>query len=208
MRSQCRLDRWYVLAGMSAAGLYLVLPESPTVHARHEVDHALTLQTVVIVAVIAAIGVRISKFTPWPTMVVWTVACVTIVAINRFRIFNLVRLIGSASATENQCQLTAMVENSNEIIGLANADGTIRYASPSVETVTGVPPEQWCGERFDRILPRLISGVDDFLGQVICLGPGERADWQGEIRPVHSDTPKTVKLWSSTTSTPPKSTAG
>ena len=68
------------------------------------------------------------------------------------RIFGLLRMVGHASATENQRRLTAMVGNSNDVIGLADPDGTIRYLTPSVERITGVPADEWIGQRFDVML--------------------------------------------------------
>ena len=42
-----------------------------------------------------------------------------------------------------------MVASSSDVIGLADPDGTIRYLTPSIAPITGVPVEDWIGQRFD-----------------------------------------------------------
>jgi diguanylate cyclase (GGDEF)-like protein/PAS domain S-box-containing protein len=167
---------------------------APTTLARREVNQVLALQGAVIVAVVAVMAVQVARLIPSSTLVVWVGAGFAILVINRLRVHSLVRLVGDASETESQRRLTALVDHSHEIIGLADPDGLIRYVSPAVETITGVPAEQWVGERFDRILPANVSGVGELIGRVVRLAPGAMTSWEGEVRPVHGSSPRTMRV--------------
>jgi diguanylate cyclase (GGDEF)-like protein/PAS domain S-box-containing protein len=186
----------YVLMG--AALLHpgrLALPrQAPTVLARREVNQVLALQGAVIVAVVGVMAFQVARLLPVSTMVVWTGAGLAMLVINRLRVYSLVRLVGDASQFENEQRLTALVSHSHEIIGLADPDGTIRYVSPAVETITGVPAAQWLGEPFTKILPENVAGVSELIARVVRLAPGAVASWEGEIRPTHGGVAKTMKV--------------
>ncbi len=186
----------YVLIGASMLHpSRLIVPrQSPTAKARDEANQALAIQGVVILAVLGAIDLRIATVVPWPTLLVWNLAGITILTINRARKFSLVRMVGDASASENQRQLTAMIENSHEVIGLANADGTVRYASPSFGAVTGVPANEWTDHSFEEIIIPLAPTAQGLFDQARVLRNGDRADWEGELFPVGSNRAKTVKI--------------
>ncbi len=186
----------YVLSG--AALLHpsrLVTPQQrPTLKAREEANQALAIQAVVIAVVLLAIGLRIAEFVPVPTLVVWGVTGFAILVINRARRFALVRLVSDASASENQQQIAALVENSVEIVGIANADGTVRYISPAVGSITGMVAEQWIGKDFGALIRTLVPEIDQLFERVFVLQNGEQAHWQGELLPVNTTSARTVTI--------------
>jgi diguanylate cyclase (GGDEF)-like protein/PAS domain S-box-containing protein len=186
----------YVLIG--AALLHpsrLVVPrQSLTAKARDEANQALAIQGLVILAVLGAIDLRIASLVPWPTMLAWNVSGLVILIINRARKFSLVRMVGDASASDNQRQLTAMIENSHELVGLINADGTVRYASPSFGAVTGIPSEKWTNRSFEDIVAPLAPSAQGLFAQARRMGNGGMVDWEGDLFPLGSKLEKTVKM--------------
>jgi PAS domain S-box-containing protein len=55
-----------------------------------------------------------------------------------------------------------MFENASDIITILETNGTIRYASPSLERVLGYQPEEWIGTNaFDRVHPDDLEHVTD-----------------------------------------------
>src|SRR4029077_3433507 len=89
----------------------------------------------------------------------------------------------------------AMVASSTDIIGLADPDGTIRYLTPSIARISGLPTEEWIGQRFDAMLTRHLVGLDDLAMRCAGLGHGESATWECSIRRSREHEPRrTVKL--------------
>jgi diguanylate cyclase (GGDEF)-like protein len=186
----------YVLIGaaMLHPGRLAMRRQSLTAKARDEVNQSLTIQGVVIFSVVGAIDLRIVQSVPWPTMVVWNAVGLTILAINRARKFSLVRMVGDASASENQRQLTAMIENSREVVGLINADGTVRYASPSFGPFTGIPASKWTDQSFEQVFLPLAPTAVGLFDSARHVQNGERVDWEGELVAIDSFSPKTIKM--------------
>ena len=76
-----------------------------------------------------------------------------------------------------------MVASSSDVIGLADPDGTIRYLTPSIARIAGVPLEDWIGQRFDVMLTRHIDGIDD-LADSQCAPRSRRVGDVGVLDPL------------------------
>jgi PAS domain S-box-containing protein len=79
----------------------------------------------------------------------------------------------------------AFVENSSDAITVVDADGTISYASPSIERITGCDPDEMVGTKaLDHVHPddraRTAASFDRTLAE-----PGATSTWEGRIR--HAD---------------------
>lgn len=186
----------YVLSGTALLHpSRLVSPQQrPTSKACQEANQALAIQAVVIFVMLLAIGSRVAKFVPTPTFLVWGISGFTIMAINRARRFSLVRMLSDASASENQQQIAALVENSLEIVGIANVDGTVRYVSPAVGVITGIGAEHWIHQNFAQLIRPLVPDVGQLFQKLLVLGNGERANWQGELYPVNKASVRTLNV--------------
>lgn len=169
--------------------------QAPTRLAHLEIKHTLVLQAAATIVLATMIVIEVGGNVPIVSLAVWATAWVVILVMTRVRVFGLLRMVGEASASENQRRLTAMVANSTDIIGLADPDGTIRYLTPSIARIAGVPLEEWIGQRFDVMLTRHVIGIDDLAVRSALLGPGESATWECSIRSTNdSDARRTVKL--------------
>jgi diguanylate cyclase (GGDEF)-like protein/PAS domain S-box-containing protein len=187
----------YVCFGANLLHPRRLLPprEAPSALARREVMQALALQGAVIVAVIGAIVGRARSLVPASILVVWVIAAMVMLVLNRVRVYSLVRLVGDASATESHRRLTALVDNSHEIIALADSEGVLRYVSSSVEFATGLPASHWLGANVTRVLTEQLFETSDRLSQLASLAPGERFTWESDMRPRESSTPaRTLQL--------------
>ncbi|MGB8859175.1 MAG: EAL domain-containing protein [Ilumatobacteraceae bacterium] len=186
----------YVLFGASLLNPGRLHPpqQAPSVLARREVRQALWLQGAVIVGVIGAIVVRAAAVLKASVLVVWVVAAAILLVLNRLRVFALVRLVTDASETENQRRLTALVDNSHEVIALADPDGLLRYVSSSVETITGAAADHWIGMTFEDIITNHLPGIRNFVEVVAGLGPGERATWVGELNQDREGLHRTISV--------------
>jgi diguanylate cyclase (GGDEF)-like protein len=187
----------YILMGgaLIAGGQPSTSGQPPTRLAQSEIKHTLVLQAAVTIVLATMIMIEVGGDVPIVSLAVWAVAWLVILVMTRVRVFGLLRMVGKASATENQRRLTAMVASSTDIIGLADPDGTIRYLTPSIARIAGVPLEEWVGQRFDVMLTRHVIGIDDFAVRSSLLGPGESATWECSIRSrIESDPRRTVKL--------------
>jgi diguanylate cyclase (GGDEF)-like protein/PAS domain S-box-containing protein len=186
----------YVLCGSALLHPSRLVPphQRATSKAREEANQALAIQAVVILVMLVAVASRVAKFVPTPTFVVWGISGSVIMAINRARRFSLLRMLSDASASENQQQIAALVENSLEIVGIANADGTVRYVSPAVGTITGISAERWIDQSFEKLITPLIPEIGQLFAKVSLLGNGEQANWQGELYPINKAKVRTVNI--------------
>jgi diguanylate cyclase (GGDEF)-like protein/PAS domain S-box-containing protein len=196
-----RLDAFwavgYVLMGAALIrnGQPSTSGQAPTRMAHVEIKHTLVLQAGVTILLATMIMIEVGDDVPVVSIAVWAAAWLVILVMTRFRVFGLLRMVGEASATENQRRLTAMVASSSDIIGLADPDGTIRYLTPSIARIAGVPHDEWIGQRFDVMLTRHVIGIDDFAVRSSLLGPGESATWECSIPSrSNSDPRRIVKL--------------
>jgi PAS domain S-box-containing protein len=69
--------------------------------------------------------------------------------------------------------LRAILDHTNDVIMVLEADGTIRFASASAEWLLGVDPEEQIGRSgFDFIHPDDLGDVTAALGRSVAAGPG------------------------------------
>ncbi|MDB5284739.1 MAG: sensory box histidine kinase [Bacteroidota bacterium] len=74
----------------------------------------------------------------------------------------------------------ALIENSNDVISLNNADGSIQYMSPSARAVLGYDPEKMVGKNpFENVhpddMPRLVTLFKNVMQQA---GNSATAEWR------------------------------
>jgi len=86
---------------------------------------------------------------------------------------------------QNEMLFQALVESSFDAVAIINADGTIRYESPSVEQVLGYSPEELVGRAITEFLhPDDLQSVVEALGAVVDDADQPEAM---EIRFLHKD---------------------
>ena len=186
-RSGGRLDVIWAVGYVFIAGAFRVTgteaqPDTvPSRLAEAEIRHTLALQTGVMVVLAGMIVIEVGAAVPLVNLMVVGVAWLVIVMITRWRVFGLLRLVGQASATENQRRLTAMVAASHDVIGLADPDGTVKYLSPSMALLTGRSLEEWIGRRFDLALTQTFGGLQDLPLRVSAMEPGETISWECSV---------------------------
>ena len=167
---------------------------APTRLAQVEIRHTLVLQTGVLLLLAGLIFGEVQGAVPVVTLVVWGVAWLTILTITRVRVFGLLRLVGEAHDSENQRRLTAMVAASNDVVGVADPDGTIKYLSPSIAELTGSTMDDWIGHRFTIALTRTFAGLEDLAIRCVGMASGEQATWECCVAPQGEGSPRTVEL--------------
>jgi diguanylate cyclase (GGDEF)-like protein/PAS domain S-box-containing protein len=167
---------------------------APTRAAHREIRDTLVMQACVMGVLAVMVVVQIGSSVPAVTLVVWGVAWLALLMVTRMRVYGLLKMVEQASATESQRRLTAMVASSDDVIGLADPDGTISYLSPSIERLTGVPASEWIGQRFDIALSRHVTGLDDFLIRSAHLAAGQQATWECTAKPHGDDVARTMRL--------------
>ena len=186
----------YVLVGAAVThpGRLAEIRRSPTRLANQEIKHTLVLQGVAMAGLAVMVVLQISATVPAASLVVWGSAWLLIVVLTRIRVFGLLQMAGAASATEHERRMTAMVGSSNDVIGLADPDGTIRYLTPSLERILGVQCEAWIGRRFVDALPAHLGDLTDLAARCSRLSPGERATWECSVPATRSHAARTLKL--------------
>ena len=187
----------YVLMGTAMINGGDAAPSTqPATRLTHlEIKHTLVLQGGVTIVLATMIFLEIRDNVIVASLVVWATAWLAIMVLTRVRVFGLLRMVAETSASVNQRRLSAMVGSSNDAIGLADPDGTIRYITPSIERLTGVPLDQWIGQRMDAMLTQHMVGLDDLTVHSALLGPGESEEWECSVRPrSNTDARRTVKL--------------
>ncbi|MDY6794949.1 MAG: PAS domain S-box protein [Actinomycetota bacterium] len=89
---------------------------------------------------------------------------------------------------ESEVYFRALIENSSDVITVINADGTIRYQSPSIERITGYSPEVYIGNDitlfFSLIHPDDVARVKEVFNQYM---EGTYAGPYMEFRIKHKD---------------------
>jgi len=86
------------------------------------------------------------------------------------------------------CELLGVsrnIQHSSDIITVVDADGTVRYESPTVERVLGYRPEEQVGKHaFDFVHPEDLEQIrKTFIEALAKPGPTQRA----EVRCRHAD---------------------
>ncbi len=70
-------------------------------------------------------------------------------------------------------QFQSIVENITDLVTIFDADGTIRYLSPSLRTMLGYAPEELLGSRIDGLLhPEDVEGVRQFCSSLMAKSYG------------------------------------
>lgn len=91
-------------------------------------------------------------------------ASVTLVVIVFFWFMLTVR---AATTRERENYFRSLIENSSDLITIVHPDGKIRYQSPSIERVLGMPSDQWEGRNvFDLVMPRERTDLRTALGKI------------------------------------------
>jgi diguanylate cyclase (GGDEF)-like protein/PAS domain S-box-containing protein len=69
----------------------------------------------------------------------------------------------------SQERLRALTQNTSDIVTFLDADGIIRYQSPSVEQILGYRPEEMCGENvFDYVHPVDLGRIRDRFAEALA----------------------------------------
>lgn len=85
----------------------------------------------------------------------------------------------------NEAQFRALIDNSLDVIGILNADGTVCYLSPAVERMLGFKPDRLMGRNaFDMIHPDDAANVRETLARGI---PDPNFSGSVEFRLQHQD---------------------
>jgi diguanylate cyclase (GGDEF)-like protein/PAS domain S-box-containing protein len=71
-------------------------------------------------------------------------------------------------------RLTELVRRSSDMIAICDADGVIRYASPSSEQLLGATPGELAGQRLDDVLGPEAAHVRDSFNQVLRAAHSEQ----------------------------------
>jgi diguanylate cyclase (GGDEF)-like protein/PAS domain S-box-containing protein len=154
----------------------------------------LAIQTIVIVALIGVIGSSVIGQVPAGSVVTWIVGGLAMLAFNRLRVYGLLRSVGEATITEQQQVLAALIEKSDDVIGHADPDGTVRFVSSSAARLTGMPAESWLGRNFADALADVVDDPSPLLERIGQTGRGESLEWQGEIRNTSNDGTATINV--------------
>jgi diguanylate cyclase (GGDEF)-like protein/PAS domain S-box-containing protein len=94
-----------------------------------------------------------------------------------------VRLTTESTVRNNEARFRALVQHSSDVITILDADGTIRYASPSVWTVLGHDPQSLVGTRLTALLHE--EDVDfgvNFLAELARATPLRGASTPGALK--------------------------
>src|SRR3954447_10018377 len=186
----------YVMIGaaMTHPGRHLQDHSPPSRVARQEIKHTVLLQTVAMAGLALLVALQLGGgHVSAVTLVAWASAWLIIVVLTRVRVLALLQMVGVASATEHDRRMTAMVASSNDVIGLADPDGTIRYLTPSIERILGIAAGSWIGQRFSDVLPVHLSGLDDLPARCALMSSGEQLHWECSLDG-DGATPRTFKL--------------
>ena len=92
------------------------------------------------------------------------------------------RLSAATRVRDSESRLRALIENSSDVVLIADADINIRYVGPSMERILGIRPEEMEGyDNIDRIHPDDHAQVRAGYAQVL-EGPGRRGSATYRIR--------------------------
>jgi diguanylate cyclase (GGDEF)-like protein/PAS domain S-box-containing protein len=157
-------------------------PRAPTAQVRTEIRQVLAIQGAVVLTLIGVIGANIIDRVPSSTVTVWVIGGLAMLLLNRLRVHGLLKSVGTATLTEHQRTLSALVDQSNEVIGRADPDGTIRFVSAAVEDLTGYPPAWWHGRSFvEAVRSTVDGGAAHLLERIAALAPGESLVHEGTL---------------------------
>jgi diguanylate cyclase (GGDEF)-like protein/PAS domain S-box-containing protein len=105
---------------------------------------------------------------------VLVVATLLVVAGQAFSTREVVSLHREVATRRFDERLTELVRRSSDMIAICDADGVIRYASPSSEQLLGVAPGELAGQRLDDVLGPEAPHVREVFDQVIRAAHSEQ----------------------------------
>lgn len=98
----------------------------------------------------------------------------------RYAFTRTLRILG-----ESEKRFRSLVQNASDIITVLDADGTIRYESPSIERLLGYRPEDLVGQNaFDYVHPNDLERVRSIFGEITKRSGASRLV---EVRFRHAD---------------------
>lgn len=75
--------------------------------------------------------------------------------------------VRAATTRERESYFRSLIENSSDLITIIQPDGKIRYQSPSIERVLGMPSDKWEGRNvFDLVMPRERTDLRTAVGKI------------------------------------------
>ena len=128
------------------------------------------------VGTIALLDDRLNLATGQSPLLVWVLVAATllVVAGQAFATREVVGLHREVATRRFDERLTELVRRSSDMIAICDADGVIRYASPSSEQLLGVAPGELAGQRLDDVLGPEAAHVREVFDQVIRADHSEQ----------------------------------
>ena len=128
------------------------------------------------VGTIALLDDRLNLATGQSPLLVWVlvVATLLVVAGQAFATREVVGLHREVATRRFDERLTELVRRSSDMIAICDADGVIRYASPSSEQLLGVAPGELAGQRLDDVLGPEAAHVREVFDQVMRAAHSEQ----------------------------------
>ena len=128
------------------------------------------------VGTIALLDDRLQLASGQSPLLVWVLVAATllVVAGQAFSTREVVSLHREVATRRFDERLTELVRRSSDMIAICDADGVIRYASPSSEQLLGVAPGELAGQRLDDVLGPEATHVRGVFDQVIHAAHSEQ----------------------------------
>jgi diguanylate cyclase (GGDEF)-like protein/PAS domain S-box-containing protein len=128
------------------------------------------------VGTIALLDDRLQLASGQSPLLIWVLVAATllVVAGQAFSTREVVSLHREVATRRFDERLTELVRRSSDMIAICDADGVIRYASPSSEQLLGVAPGELAGQRLDEVLGPEAPHVREVFDQVIRAAHSEQ----------------------------------
>ncbi|MCU0261717.1 MAG: diguanylate cyclase, partial [Ilumatobacteraceae bacterium] len=98
------------------------------------------------------------------------------------RMWALVGAVRQLTEERGQSRLAAMIEHSNDIVVLCDADGVVGYVSPGVVTTLGIGPEVWAGHHLvDLVVAEEREGLGTGFGRLVEQGRGATIELEATL---------------------------
>jgi diguanylate cyclase (GGDEF)-like protein/PAS domain S-box-containing protein len=128
------------------------------------------------VGTIALLDDRLQLASGQSPLLIWVLvaAALLVVAGQAFATREMIGLHREVASRRFDERLTELVRRSSDMIAICDADGVIRYASPSSEQLLGVAPGELAGQRLDDVLGPDATHVREVFDQVIRTAHSEQ----------------------------------
>ncbi|HEU4781602.1 MAG TPA: EAL domain-containing protein [Steroidobacteraceae bacterium] len=128
------------------------------------------------VGTIALLDDRLQLASGQSPLLIWVLAAATllVVAGQAFATREVVGLHREVATRRFDERLTELVRRSSDMIAICDADGTIRYASPSSEQLLGMAPGELAGQLLDDVLGPEAPHVREVFDEVIRAAHSEQ----------------------------------